>query len=1516
MENRHKLILYAKGFYREAELSQLQPKVTIGTSLEADVRFREEDFFEPFLFTAILQQGKCQIECGSNVYLSLGDARKMMLGRLFPGGQLALKYRASGIEIMALHFMQDFDFYPHQYDRRVNLGKINELRIGGGADCQIRLGYDVGENISVRIAKRGNQYIICPESVGNEVRLNGNVLTENTELSELDFLAIGPSSFCFQRHSLYTDSDSDITFAGVPYEDEKSSTSWHKYPRFNRSTRILERLPEEKIEILDPPMAPRKPKTNIAMKLFPAIAMLGVVVLLRGFMNTTNLSYLLISACTMGIGIVTSVMTILTEKKEYQKDVAERDKKYRTYIEVKEKNIQKARTEEARILEKCYCSVSEELNQIETFSPRLFEREREDDDFLEVRLGTGKREAYREISYKKQERIETADELMELPRKMSEEYKMLENVPVTMPLREVSMAGITGSRDALYHMLKILTLDLACRHYYTEVQFLYCISREDRSAMSWLRMLPHVQNDLLNRRNIICDEESRGILLEYLYRELLNRSDESRIPHIIVFVYRDQGIQNHPVSALVQNAKEKGITFLYFQEHEEYLPKGCQYIIRMEDVLHGERIVSLDGMKKEAFICSALEDAVLAGAVRKLAPVYCEEISLESTLTKNITFFEMMNIYGPEDIDLAKNWSSAEVYRSMAAPIGVKSKNQIVCLDLHEKAHGPHGLVAGTTGSGKSELLQTYVLSMGLLFHPYDVSFMIIDFKGGGLANQFQGLPHLVGSITNIDGKEVERSLKSIRAELRKRQELFARYHVNHIDAYIRLYKHGDTRIPLPHLILIVDEFAELKAEQPEFMKELISAARIGRSLGVHLILATQKPSGVVDPQIWSNSRFKMCLKVQTREDSNEVLKSPLAAEITEPGRAYLQVGNNEIFELFQSAYSGASSKDEGLSSKKKFSISRLDFAGRRTKVYERKPEREDEQSQSQLESIVQYLAGYCRENGVHPLPYICLPPLKKVLTPEQWSSPCGVEEGLEAYVGIFDDPMNQRQDELLLNVTRANTMIIGSAGNGKTNLLQTVIRSLTSRYTPDELNLYILDFGSMILRHYEALHHVGGVVCANEEEKCRNLFKLLDREIGRRKEKLADAGVSSYASYLETGNRDLPQIVVLIDNLTAMRELYLLENDFLLPVCRDGIAVGISLVIANSQTSGIGYKYLSNFEQRIALFCNDTTEYGVLFDSCRMRPDNLPGRCLIRMAKNIYEAQTYLAFSGEKETDRAAQIAAYVKTQNEFYPESYAKPIPEVPKKLTPEVLKNRFSYIPAVDHIPVGVDYENISPVWLNFREQTMFAISGQANRGTREYIAYLYETLKGQRARLYILDDKTDSLAFMQKEDSSLQLYTNSLQNLKEMLDEIGKDLQEDSLENNQEKKAIVFFIHQKNAVTQISGDETLMEKFKGILKLFQDRQGCVIFTNLENTNIAFNAPALLRLLKENRQFLVFENAADIKLVDIPSQYTRKNKKPVGKQEAYLIRGSEINRVRVLEMDPAAKGGEQNECEQSGL
>ena len=285
-------------------------------------------------------------------------------------------------------------------------------------------------------------------------------------------------------------------------------------------------------------------------------------------------------------------------------------------------------------------------------------------------------------------------------------------------------------------------------------------------------------------------------------------------------------------------------------------------------------------------------------------------------------------------------------------------------------------------------------------------------------------------------------------------------------------------------------------------MSELNSAARVGRSLGVHLILATQKPQGQVDPQIDSNSKFRLCLKVQTPEDSREVIKTPLAAEIREAGRAYLMVGNNEIFELFQSAYSGASSKVDVGSNQKEFVISTVDFAGRKTPVFERKAKKSgnEEEILSQKDAITKWITDFFNANHMRKLPDICQPPLPKLLKYEKHKRQDDI--GIYADLGIFDDPRHQLQDMYTVNLAVQNILIIGALQTGKTNVLQLVIRDLCERYSPDEINIYMVDYSSMILTNFIELPQVGGVVVPNEEEKLNNLLKMLSDEIISRKQK------------------------------------------------------------------------------------------------------------------------------------------------------------------------------------------------------------------------------------------------------------------------------------------------------------------------------------------------------------------------------------------------------------------------------
>lgn len=299
------------------------------------------------------------------------------------------------------------------------------------------------------------------------------------------------------------------------------------------------------------------------------------------------------------------------------------------------------------------------------------------------------------------------------------------------------------------------------------------------------------------------------------------------------------------------------------------------------------------------------------------------------------------------------------------------------------------------------------------------------------MANLFAKLPHLMGSITNLDGAGTERALKSIHAELTKRQRWFSQYHVNNINAYTKLYKKGKTITdpdekknypdqPLPHLFLISDEFAELKANEADFMEELVSTARIGRSLGVHLILATQKPSGVVNDQIWSNSRFKIALKVSEPADSKEIIRTPDAASITQPGRAYLQVGNNEIYELFQSAYSGAAYHPDKQEEKKADNrIWLINHLGQAelltTDLSDDNDQQQTDDDETELDAVVDEVAKEAKEaNAVIPMkPW--LPPLKEIIHgPEiDWREQWQAERTLTVPFGMLDIPSHQEQKQM-----------------------------------------------------------------------------------------------------------------------------------------------------------------------------------------------------------------------------------------------------------------------------------------------------------------------------------------------------------------------------------------------------------------------------------------------------------------------------------------------------------------------
>ena len=711
----------------------------------------------------------------------------------------------------------------------------------------------------------------------------------------------------------------------------------------------------------------------------------------------------------------------------------------------------------------------------------------------------------------------------------------------------------------------------------------------------------------------------------------------------------------------------------------------------------------------------------------------------------------------------------------------------------------------------------------------------------------------------------------------------------------------------MPHLIIVVDEFAELKAQQPEFMDELISAARIGRSLGVHLILATQKPSGQVNEQIWSNSRFQLCLKVATPQDSNEVIKSPLAAEIREPGRAYLRVGNDEIFELFQSGYSGGSAAVEA-DERKAYTVCEVSSNGKRTAVFEQKKRGGSGGSRTQLDVITDYIHDYCERSGIEKLPDICLPDIPEVVEYQLPELKAPKESALTV-VGTYDDPDMQYQGPVILDHASENMLIIGSPQMGKTNLLQVIIRALAERYSPEEVSIYIIDFGSMILRNFDEMAHVGGVVCSMEDEKLKNLFKLLNEELESRKQRLMEIGVSSFASYKVAGYKDIPQIVLLVDNYTALKELYFQDDDMLLPILRDGLSMGISVVLANAQTSGISFKYMSNFSREMALFCNDSGEYASVMGS---RPPITPrpsvGRAIINIGNGVYEMQSYLSFSGEIEIERVNKMHAFVKQINEKYPDQKARRIPVVPKVLDEQCLQLQFGVDRRKTYtVPIGLYYDPVEVLSIDLQQTQVLSFMGGSEQNRQNLLrvltGQLEQNLFSCPVEAFVVDNIQHSLRWMEPLGITKE-YTanaNGIIDFLEVISDRVKDRFDDVVDSGMEvlkdESLLLLIVQNRDALAVLSKDAGSMKAYKEMLSTYSAMKFCILYTDLEDAAVSFSAPEVLKMIKESRNIIYCGKLPSIKFIDIPMAVAKQHKKPPEENDAFYITAEDIGKIKIV-------------------
>ncbi|MBR2409477.1 MAG: type VII secretion protein EssC [Lachnospiraceae bacterium] len=702
-------------------------------------------------------------------------------------------------------------------------------------------------------------------------------------------------------------------------KDEKEQFRFHRAPRYYTN-------PEnESIEIEAPPALKTVAKKPIWMTIGPSFTMaipmlLGSIVAIMsakssgGEASIYMFTGIFTAISSALVGAFWAITNIRYAGKESLKEEKNRQEAYGAYLAERENLVKEKYTKYSEMLHQIYPD-AEAVSNYDQESKALWNRNRRHDDFLCPRIGLGDMEFPVEIAIPKEKFSLLTDELADKPKEIKSRYNYLRNVPIKLDLSVNRLFGVVGGKDKLgcYSVVRALVAQIAACNCYTDVKIVLLYDKaHDDGAWEYVYWLPHVWSEDKKTRYIASNKtETSEVLYELLQifrmRTEAERDKKNAIPRpfYLMIIANPELLDGEPIAKYILNGEPCcGLTTFLLTDSEENLPNECENIIQSND--HEAVIYNLNNEKKQSVILDQVSSENLEKFARRILSIKVNETETGSDVPGSMTFFEMYNANKLSDFGVIENWKKNRTYETMRAMVGVKAGGAPCYLDIHEKYHGPHGLVAGTTGSGKSETLQTYMLSLALNFSPEDIGFFIIDFKGGGMSGLFHGLPHLIGSISNLSGNQVRRAMISIKSENKRRQRIFNENNVNNINLYTKLYKNGEAKTPLPHMFIIVDEFAELKREEPEFMKELISVAQVGRSLGVHLILSTQKPSGTVDDNIWSNSKFRLCLRVQDKQDSNDMLHKADAAYITQAGRGYLQVGSDEVYELFQSGYSGA----------------------------------------------------------------------------------------------------------------------------------------------------------------------------------------------------------------------------------------------------------------------------------------------------------------------------------------------------------------------------------------------------------------------------------------------------------------------------------------------------------------------------------------------------------------------------------------------------------------------------------
>ncbi|QUW79187.1 type VII secretion protein EccCa [Streptomyces mirabilis] len=1139
-------------------------------------------------------------------------------------------------------------------------------------------------------------------------------------------------------------------------------------------------VPTEEVVLQPPPELPRGHQESVLMQLLPTLGMGGSVV----FFFTNGQPFMKIMGMVMIASTVAmSIAMVVRFRRGSQGQLADMRRDYLSYLSQTRRTA--LDTGKAQRDAQYYLHPSpEQLWALVAEGSRVWERRPGDEDFAQVRIGLGPQSLATPLVSPETGPVEQLEPLTAgAMQRFVATHGVLDALPMAVSLRAFYHVTVSGEPQSVRASARALTGSLASLHSPEDLTIVVAAGREELSHWEWAKWLPHVQlSDAVDgagsRRLIGSDSRE----LEQLLATRLtgrprfhpNAAPLPDEPHIVVVL---DGLSLPPDSVLATPEGLQGVTVVEVVPGDLSGARGDLSIVVQPHALHLE---SGHGIVYEG-TPDALSYESAEALARQLAPLrVASGGDDDEPLLANLEFTDLLNLGDAASVDTKRTWRARSLAERLRVPIGVGEDGRPVMLDLKEAAQegmGPHGLCVGATGSGKSELLRTLVLGLAVTHSSETLNFVLADFKGGATFAGMAQMPHVAAVITNLadDLTLVDRMGDSIRGELNRRQEMLrdAGNYAN-IHDYEKARAAGAPLQPIPSLVLVIDEFSELLTAKPDFIEMFVQIGRIGRSLGVHLLLASQRLEEGRLRGLETYLSYRIGLRTFSAAESRAALGVPDAYELPNvPGSGFLKFGTDEMVR-FKAAYvSGVYRTGPTRSSlggalpvdRRPVLFTAAEVPVRYVAVPQQReetPETDDALADTVLDVIVRRLEAQGPAAHQVWLPPLDSPPSLDGLLPGlaavqgRGLTQPGYEGAgrLVVPVGLVDKPYEQRRDPLWVDFSGAagHMQIVGGPQSGKSTLLRSLIASFALTHTPHEVQFYGLDFGGGGMAAVAGLPHVGGVASRLDPEKVRRTVAEVYGVMTRREEYFRSSGISSIAEFRTKRARgqisvtDQPwgDVFLVIDGWGNFRADYEAVEGVVLDIAARGLGYGIHLVLTASRSMEVRANLKDHLMNRLELRLGDTMDSELDRKVAVNVPTGVPGRG---------QAPGKLHFMGAvpridgltSDTDLADATAALATEVSRHWQAPGAPEVRLLPREFPAQQL-------PPGDHSPqrgvaFALDEDNLEPVFVDFEQDPFFLVFGESESGKsnllRLLIKQLTERYSGDDCKLFVVDNRRSLL-----------------------------------------------------------------------------------------------------------------------------------------------------------------------------